>query len=268
MALSPCPKDLQRVASLLFHNGFGFQSPDTGLDKDCFVICKFVKYFSASDLEVIKAKSGSSTVHLIDWIGYNFLQVHWTEYNLIPEILTAFLNLDYGFETMNKFKAPFHLSNAGEFTFELMEIKGINGARRLLDEFNYPVDNLHPSLLDIWNYKTPEGVEFCKYARQKGGLDPPSYESPENYYNWAPFTGFDLEKYKWFPLVRPSAKVADPIVIEAAEECMICLDKTADTIVSPCGHCVVCKECSIGLRDTNDKNTCVRCRREITGISE
>lgn len=50
--------------------------------------------------------------------------------------------------------------------------------------------------------------------------------------------------------------------------CMICLDREPNTMVLPCEHCVVCKECSIQLRNTNDKHICVRCRRPITHILE
>lgn len=51
-------------------------------------------------------------------------------------------------------------------------------------------------------------------------------------------------------------------------ECVICMDKPPDTIVHPCGHCVVCKSCSEKLRGTADKGRCVVCRRSIERIDE
>ena len=55
---------------------------------------------------------------------------------------------------------------------------------------------------------------------------------------------------------------------DSEECCMICLDKPSDTMVLPCEHTVVCKECSIKLRETHDAKICVRCRREITHVLE
>lgn len=51
-------------------------------------------------------------------------------------------------------------------------------------------------------------------------------------------------------------------------ECMICMDAAPTTIVYPCGHCVACSDCSVGLRATADKNVCVRCRRPIERIED
>ncbi len=53
---------------------------------------------------------------------------------------------------------------------------------------------------------------------------------------------------------------------EESQECMVCLDREADTMVWPCEHRVVCKECSKGLERSNDAHTCLRCRRPITHV--
>lgn len=50
--------------------------------------------------------------------------------------------------------------------------------------------------------------------------------------------------------------------------CCICMNEMADTIVEPCGHCVVCRKCSVGLRSTASARTCVRCRAPIVAIDE
>lgn len=55
---------------------------------------------------------------------------------------------------------------------------------------------------------------------------------------------------------------------EWEEECMICMERVADTLVLPCEHCVVCSKCSVALRNTNDAKTCVQCRRPIKHILE
>lgn len=50
------------------------------------------------------------------------------------------------------------------------------------------------------------------------------------------------------------------------EECMICLSNRPDTLVVPCMHRVVCRECSEKLQHTPDRGMCVRCRREVEAI--
>jgi hypothetical protein len=49
-------------------------------------------------------------------------------------------------------------------------------------------------------------------------------------------------------------------------KCMICFEATPNTQVQPCGHIVVCSDCSRKLEKTNDAHTCVRCRRAITSV--
>ena len=49
--------------------------------------------------------------------------------------------------------------------------------------------------------------------------------------------------------------------------CMICLDKEADTMVTPCHHNVVCSECSLLLENTGDAHICTHCRQPITGVT-
>lgn len=73
-----------------------------------------------------------------------------------------------------------------------------------------------------------------------------------------------------FPLCVVAAAAAPPSppvdASPAVDECMVCMDRAADTLVLPCEHCVVCRECSNQLTTTRDARTCLRCRRDITGI--
>ena len=78
------------------------------------------------------------------------------------------------------------------------------------------------------------------------------------------------KKYKSFTVSDNNNDIIEDTmeipVEEEDTECMICMDNPADTMVLPCEHCVVCKECSEQLKDTHDAKICVRCRREITDI--
>lgn len=54
--------------------------------------------------------------------------------------------------------------------------------------------------------------------------------------------------------------------VEETYTCMVCLDKKADTLVLPCMHSVVCRECSERLKGTSDRNKCLRCRKKIKKV--
>lgn len=53
---------------------------------------------------------------------------------------------------------------------------------------------------------------------------------------------------------------------ERAEECVVCQDAPPDTLVAPCGHVVVCHDCSDALVGTSNAHICVVCRQPIESI--
>jgi hypothetical protein len=70
------------------------------------------------------------------------------------------------------------------------------------------------------------------------------------------------------PAISISASHPHPQQEEDDGVCCICMAEMADTIVKPCGHCVVCRKCSVGLRVTSNAHLCVRCRMPISSIDE
>ncbi len=95
-ALPPCPKDVADRGDILNANGFGFQSP--GGVQDYFVIARVGEDdIPDHQMNLIKQETGSKTVANNNWLGRAFLQVHWTEYNLIDRILNMLLQLDIAF---------------------------------------------------------------------------------------------------------------------------------------------------------------------------
>lgn len=71
------------------------------------------------------------------------------------------------------------------------------------------------------------------------------------------------------PLVEP-AKAATQSKVARVEEsilCCVCEDAEANTIAVPCGHRVVCRQCSVKLNKDGDNSTrCVVCRQTITHV--
>lgn len=48
------------------------------------------------------------------------------------------------------------------------------------------------------------------------------------------------------------------------QECVICLDTPSDTIIMPCGHMTVCKDCGVHLKSKNQP--CPICRGAISSL--
>jgi hypothetical protein len=70
-----------------------------------------------------------------------------------------------------------------------------------------------------------------------------------------------------------SEKVPEPAskkpVSTADEEtlCIVCMEALAETVALPCRHKVVCKACSLRLKDSDlNGKLCVLCRQPIEGI--
>lgn len=50
--------------------------------------------------------------------------------------------------------------------------------------------------------------------------------------------------------------------------CVICLDKTANCVIEPCGHLCLCVECKDDFQASNLNQVCPLCRTAITSISK
>ena len=268
---SECPKDFWQRANILYDNGFGFQPMPNTTIKHMIGVCTHDD-IDTNIVNEIRQLTGSNTLNYGYCIGEHYLEIEWYEHNKIPAILKAMLNKNQEFKVMNKLNARFYPGIDNQFTYEIMERKGIQVYKDILEankkiiHANFIFNDI---LFDIWNWKTNEGKEFCNFINEKRGTVTPDYNHENNYYNWDLFKNCDLNTLLTKESAVPIDKQEIKIEEEAEEEvCMICLANTPDTLVLPCEHCVVCKPCSIKLRNTNDKKICVRCRRNITYILE
>ncbi len=265
--LLKCPDDIVRRGTILNCNGFGFQEP--GGVKNYFVIARLADDISNNNLEQITNISGSKTVENKDFIGRDFLIIHWSEYILIDNVLNALLSIGLKFVTHNKLEVQFDPSKGDSFySQEIAENKFIERFTNFEKECpdtniqNIFISTNKHSILHYWNWKTIEGKQFCHRVRQKLGKNDSCQKSEHNYYNWTIFQNYDPNTLKSIE----SNNIFDNNDIVDDEICIICMDNIADTMVLPCEHTVVCKKCSAKLKMTNDAKTCVKCRREITSI--
>jgi len=57
-----------------------------------------------------------------------------------------------------------------------------------------------------------------------------------------------------------------PVASEAVQQCVVCMEKPADTLVLPCMHQVCCRLCSNALKMTPNALKCILCRQSITDV--
>jgi len=106
--LPTCPEDVMRRGAILNSNGFGFQEP--GGVRDRFTIAKLSKELSSDQLRQVTEMTNATTVRNEDYLGYDFLSIHWTEYSRHADVLTSLLTLGVSFTTHNHLSAHFDAS--------------------------------------------------------------------------------------------------------------------------------------------------------------
>lgn len=58
------------------------------------------------------------------------------------------------------------------------------------------------------------------------------------------------------------------IEIRGSDECLVCLDREPDTVVLPCYHRVVCRDCSQSLHHSIHDKKCILCQQTIVAVLE
>jgi cold shock CspA family protein len=100
---NPCPSDLARRASILYHNGFGFQGPDNGVN-DCFVLAKYKNEDELSEEQMMQLRtaSGAQSCYQDNCLGRNFIAIKWYDYKYRESVLTTMLRMGISFCVLNK----------------------------------------------------------------------------------------------------------------------------------------------------------------------
>lgn len=275
---SDCPDDVFQRGLVLYRNGFtGFESPNNR-KKTRFVLC-LIEELEHDVIEKIKGLTNCLSLKQSYFIDTDYLSVHWTEYDKRFIVLTTLLQMGYSFQAQTKTQPFFSPSKEGdtEFTLEALEKKSIAQCREFLflKESNWKKPALEnfidDSFCEEWNYITPEGKAFAKELRE--GVKKRKYNNTrENFYkdplfqNYDPNTLLSGEKNT----ERPKKKQKIVVIIDEEEEktedvpsCVICYENEANTMVLPCEHNVVCKQCALKLEKTKNSNVCVVCQRQI-----
>lgn len=293
-------EQLVRCMKSEFYNGFGFECDDNGN----VIFAKVCKRNSSGEIDESKMQqryadlTNSKTFRVIEPIGRHFVSVHHSEWHLIPDLFAKLLE-QYVLVTHNRLEVVYD-SSSPKFDWKDMEFRFMHQFYARVKNFGGRYETLSAQIRDYmyfcwkqkqhvitshWNFTTPEGKFFCSRIRRILGKPPVSKKlslgsGKTIRWKWHDDRAYHLfRKYQvyffgtWSQYV-PSGKTVNDVIFhsdeimesEELELCYICYDATPNTIVEPCGHMCVCKECSDKLAHTNDAKTCVRCRREIEQI--
>ena len=200
------PIDLLSRASVLYHNGItGFQ-PLVGRNSDGrFVLCSLtmgwdkIGSFIRDELPLIGQECGVKTLSTLDWIGRDYLTIHWSEYAKRWDVLNAMLQRGYEFQTWTKSLPCFQPSDY-PLGREKMEARIIERTKELLAlpaaRPGAFIDMVDDGVCEEWNWETEEGKAFSREMRRLkadlyDGERDNFYERPL-FHNYDPLTLGDL----------------------------------------------------------------------------
>jgi hypothetical protein len=276
-------QDLLKLLCTDQWNGFGFQC-DEKQERQPYRIyvaqlfekkpdCEYETFDEASFLEKMRPKYSQDKVWMTDYLGHDFLTVSVDMFERIPEILNDCLNFGYRVLTHTCVKTVFTPGMVfDQRNFELELIHSVEENYRLIvgiseiqDTWGYlkKILNLGP-LKREFNWVSPEGKAFCRKLRQNLKCKRPMtkcFNHFEKYRNVCERFGIFLDR-----LETKEETKRPKFSQEEEEDCIICMERPASTLVFPCECKVVCEECSEKLKRTPDVKTCAKCRREINMV--
>jgi hypothetical protein len=291
------PEVPKKLFDSAFYNGFGFQ-----LHRDEYLVVAFLWEYDGksierlleSDATKIFQEQGFQGVSVDSWLTRTYLEVHWQQYDRIPDILQ--FALDAGFSLTLQSKLDVYYKAGDRFDPLKVEEKYVKQFFSIIERFPQR-DGFHDpdpwllayqsrwQLLPLWNWASPAGQAFCRQLQKHFPNKVSEEDADTDKYNYFKFAGVDeaARKYKllqygkwWFgkPAIAPAPPSPPPPAAPAPPSapptppalCVICEERPANTLVIPCGHVVVCFECSEQLKKTPDRDVCVQCRSKIDEV--
>ncbi len=241
-------------------------------------------------------------LNFLDWgfvIGRRLLSIHITDLPKVYQIIQEFLRHGQRIYMQDHTQVTFdpqHLKD-GLVNYvgqQYLFLKTLHSLKKIFWKTDYPrqqeftIATAIPFHRDPF-WTIPEGKEFAREYREKTQL--PDVTNPKSLYNGEYFAeGFDkregepISKKPRIDLVLPGQVIASISQEELfrqlhvsvddsgkirneTELCVVCDEREANTMVLPCNHCKVCKECSDKLKtDKLNSDKCVYCRTPITNV--
>ncbi len=193
-------------AEILYSNGVGFQAPTK--TRPLFIVARCVRGLDVATLAKLKTSCAlTHTPEMFDFLGIDFLGVHWEDYARIDAIFNALLADGHGFAThTNRWGVPFgpdathaHPREYSRANAELAFISSIEDLIATTATFSHTgVYNLKGWLLGYsqlheFNYVTQDGKKFCREMRIKmGKATAECQKKKHDFYQWEVFKNVDL----------------------------------------------------------------------------
>ena len=222
-------------------------------------------------------------VEVRDFVGRDYIAMQWKDEKYFWKATEALFRRGIAVNTQCRLTGcwfdpmlmdPLPVSG---FTMEYLEKSMAKKYKAKLSEsrFSYLPNEVVFTHESSWS--TPHGKDLVRFVRQglkKRSVDECSSSDEETTY--PPTHGLPMDTPE--PPAKkarleepPSTAVVVPEPAVSAEsdtrdDCCICLVNKANTLVMPCGHSIVCSECSDQLKKTPNAKLCVLCRGEISEV--
>ncbi|MBL4665489.1 MAG: RING-HC finger protein [Nitrospinaceae bacterium] len=269
-------------------NGFGFQyREETGILILVFMTGEVLPdqdpsrilpdRYPLPDTVSIREGADCTSVQRGNWLGREYLEVHWSEWDRIPIVLQWLLDHHVNIQWRPNFQAYFPAGS--RFSWDEAERRWVesNDHDTTLKDM-WLLKLVHRTALEPYNWHTEIGRQWCSRARTRLNLSPVSDHTQDNRFTW---NGYNIAAAEsgvyhfggWSnadvsrcatPKKVLETKVAPDMPTQTM--CVVCLETAGDTLVLDCGHVSVCRACSLKLKDTPDAKVCVQCRQPIVEV--
>jgi hypothetical protein len=292
------PLDLQKLLQAAYHNGFGFQAD--GVEPKGYLVIAFLSrdneaaIHEDAETKIWQSDLQTDQLKIDEWLGRTFVQVHWTLYSRIPEILQYAVN--HGFNVLLRSRFDIYFKVGDKIDTSLFE-------ETFIAQLKWRAENMRFSFQEFfkigyhrqwqffcpWNWQTETGKSFCDYLRKTLPDEIDADADQCNFYQWKGTSDTILRYCLWNlgqpePALVPEQKQPEkkthiavqvatfhvclhhPVPNKPRDMCILCEEREANTKVLPCEDVVVCLECSNQLKNTPDRAICIKCRRPIEMI--
>ena len=297
-AQEPYPDLLKKVLQAGYYNGFGFQAD--GVEPPGYLVIAFLSRDDTPSIDenaetkVWQSDLQTNLIKIDEWLGRTFVQVHWTIYRRIPEILQY--AVDRGFSVLLRSRFDISFQKGDQISPENWEATFIAQLKSRSERMNFSFQEYYKigyhrqwQFLCPWNWHTDVGKHFCAFLRRTFPEEIDDNTDQCNFYNWqhSPDTIHQYGLWNFEPsrserVIQSNNETKEKVLPRTIttfhvslhhqapdkppDLCILCEERTANTKVLPCGDVVVCQECSNKLQHTPDRATCVKCRRPIQMI--
>jgi len=201
--MTPLTDEVRYQRLLEYHNGFGLQYPHPPNTRApiCMLNEKFddQRRFIKQDYEaVIKDLQVKTRAETLDWNfrgGRPIVTLDWSDQDKIELIFDCLVKMQLNFQLATKAMPQFGACQKdSEFTMSMIEARmalNLKTGMQDLPRAIFASVWKDTGAVDMWNWKTSEGLQTCLNVRRYLGLPAQNMDDPNNFRTWASYNKFD-----------------------------------------------------------------------------